>query len=134
MTINIDSNDISLGVVTSGSLSEGVRVRLTNPTTVELVKVGTFVSINGKNLRFFGVITDISLGVSDRNIEYTSIENSNSFVKEVMSGTTAFGEIIVHPMLTLYNKENIDTVKQSLRNQMKDALQKEDLITKEVLD
>ncbi len=29
------------------------------------------------------------------------------------------------------SKENIDTVKQSLRNQMKDALQKEDLIKKE---
>ena len=29
------------------------------------------------------------------------------------------------------SKENIDTLKQSLRNQMKDALQKEDLIKKE---
>ena len=26
-----------------------------------------------------------------------------------MSGTTTFGEIIVHPMLTLYNTEDIDT-------------------------
>ena len=109
MTMNIDNNESSLGIVISGSLSEGIRVRLTNPTTVELVKVGTFVSINGENLKFFGVITDISLGASDHNIEYGSIENSNTFVKEVMSGTTTFGEIIVHPMLTLYNTEDIDT-------------------------
>ena len=40
MTMNIDNNEASLGIVISGSLSEGIRVRLTNPTTVELVKVG----------------------------------------------------------------------------------------------
>ena len=41
-----------LGLVVDGSLSQGVEVRLDADVSVEDVKVGTFVTIQGHNNRF----------------------------------------------------------------------------------
>jgi len=55
-----------LGIVTSGSLNKGVEVRLDSSASVEDMAVGRYVTIEGKKQRFFGMITDISLGVIDQ--------------------------------------------------------------------
>ena len=55
-------------MVVSGSLTDGVEVRLDPSTSTEEIKVGTFVTIEGERLRFFGVVTDIALDATDRDI------------------------------------------------------------------
>ena len=55
-----------LGIVVSGSLNKGVEVRLDSSASVEDMAVGRFVTIEGEKRRFFGMITDVSLGVSTR--------------------------------------------------------------------
>ena len=96
-----DRDTKRLGVVVAGSLTDGVEVRLDAGASVEDIKVGTFVSIQGKSLRFFGVVTDVTLGSTDPILRLTPPDVSDPYVAEVISGTTAYGSITVEPMLTL---------------------------------
>ena len=90
-----------LGIVVSGSLTDGVEVRLDPGTSIEEVKVGTFVNIQGKHLRFFGVVTDISLDATDPTLKANPPDVSDPYIAEVVSGTAAYGSIKVEPMLAL---------------------------------
>ena len=90
-----------LGIVTSGSLAEGVRARLDDGVSTEDVKVGTFVSIQGKQKRFLGVLTEIELASTDDGVIAAPPDMSSPLLAEVMSGTTAYGAITVEPMLTM---------------------------------
>ena len=90
-----------LGMVVAGSLTDGMEVRLDASTCIEDIKVGTFVSIQGERLRFFGVVTDVALGSTDPTLRLTPPDVSNPYIASVVSGTTAYGTITVEPMLTL---------------------------------
>ena len=95
-----------LGMVVGGSLTEGVEVRLDPGTSTEEMKVGTFVSIQGDRMRFFGVVTDIGLESADSSLKSTPPDVSNPYIAQVVSGTTAYGTIKVEPMLTLGDSED----------------------------
>ena len=95
------NNRRRLGMVVSGSLTEGVQVRLDPSVSIEEIKVGAFVNIQGQHSRFFGVVTDASLGATDPSLRLTPPDVSNPFIAEVISGTTVFGTITVEPMLIL---------------------------------
>ena len=90
-----------LGIVTSGSLAEGVRARLDDGVSTEDVKVGTFVSIQGLQKRFLGMLTEIELASTDESIAAAPPDMSSPLLAQVMSGTTAYGAITVEPMLAL---------------------------------
>lgn len=95
----------SLGQVVGGSLSQGVEIRLDSrgPASVEDIKVGSFVTIQGARQRFFGVVTDIELGTSDPRLKHTPPEVDDPFIAEIISGTVAYGTISVLPNLTMPN-------------------------------
>ena len=95
-----------LGMVVSGSLTEGVEVRLDAATPIEAIKVGAFVTIQGERLRFFGVVTDVELQATDPGLRLTPPDVSNPYIASVVSGTAAFGTINVEPMLTLSTDPN----------------------------
>jgi hypothetical protein len=97
-------------MIVSGSLTEGMEVRLDGDTSIEDIKVGTFVNIQGEKLRFFGVVTDVALQATDPSLKFTPPDVANPFIAQVVSGTTAYGTITVEPMLTLSNDSvaNID--------------------------
>jgi hypothetical protein len=56
----------NLGIVVTGSVEKGTDVRLDSSASVEDMVVGRYVTIEGKKRRFFGMVTDISLGVIHR--------------------------------------------------------------------
>ena len=93
----------NLGQVVGGSLSQGVEIRLDSrgPISVEDIKVGSFVTIQGSRQRFFGVVTDIELSSSDPRLKHTPPEVDNPFIAQVISGTVAYGMISVLPNLTM---------------------------------
>ena len=101
MISEIGPENHHLGSVVSGSLSEGVKIRLSPEYSVENVKVGSNVVIQGKHHRFFGVVTDVSLGSSDLSLQYDFPDVSDSFMSDVLAGTTVYGTITVEPMLTI---------------------------------
>ena len=88
-------------MVVSGSLTEGVQVKLDPDSSVEAVKVGTFVTLQGERMRFFGVVTDVSLGSTDATLSVSPPDVSDPYVARVISGTAAYGALTVEPMLTI---------------------------------
>ena len=47
-----------IGVVVGGSLSRGLEIRLHAGAAAEELKVGTFVTVQGQQSRFFGIVTN----------------------------------------------------------------------------
>jgi len=90
-----------LGIVVDGSVDRGVEVRLDSVASVEDMVVGRYVTIEGRKRRFFGMITDISLGVTDRELTIAPPGEKDSFLSEVLSGTATYGMLHVLPMLTI---------------------------------
>ena len=90
-----------LGLVVDGSLADGVEVRLNQQTSVEDLKVGTFVTIQGSRGKFFGVLSDIALGSSDPRLKNNPPNVDDPFIAQVVGGTVAFGAITVVPNLIM---------------------------------
>ncbi len=90
-----------LGIVTSGSLDKGIEVRLDSGISVEDMAVGRYVTIEGNKRRFFGIIADVSLGVTDPALTFNPPDVSDPFISEVLAGTSTFGALRVSPYLTL---------------------------------
>ena len=90
-----------LGLVVEGSLSQGVEVRLDPGTSVENIKVGTFVTIRGSQYRFFGVATDIALGNSDPRLKHLPLDLGDPFISQALLGTVAYGTVSVLPNLVM---------------------------------
>jgi DNA helicase HerA-like ATPase len=90
-----------LGVVVGGSLTSGVGVRLDGGTPIEEMAVGRYVVIEGEMSRFFSMITDIELETIDRQIAVTPPDVGDSFIADVLAGTSTFGKLQVTPMLTI---------------------------------
>jgi len=97
----IEKNSERLGIVVSGSLNKGVEVRLDSSASVEEMAVGRYVAIEGEKRRFFGMITDISLGVIDQRLTLTPPDVADPFLAEVLAGTSTYGTLHVLPMLTI---------------------------------
>ncbi len=90
-----------LGLVVEGSLTQGVEVRLDPGTSVENIKAGTFVTIQGSQYRFFGVATDISLGNSDARLKHLPLDLGDPFISQALLGTVAYGTVSVFPNLVM---------------------------------
>ncbi|MFH1381806.1 MAG: ATP-binding protein [Chloroflexota bacterium] len=90
-----------LGIVVSGSLNKGIEVRLDGSASVEDMAVGRYVTIEGRQRRFFGMITDVTLGVSDEKLTQTPPDIADPFVAEVLNGTSTYGMLHILPLLTI---------------------------------
>lgn len=90
-----------LGLVVSGSLTHGIDIKLDGDVSLEDMAVGRFVTIQGRQRRFFGVITDISLAATDDSLAATPPDVSDPFVARVVSGISAFGTLHVVPYLSM---------------------------------
>jgi len=90
-----------LGLVIRGSLNKGIEVRLDGSASVEDMAVGRYVTIEGQKRRFFGLVTDVSLGVSDPRLATAPPDVSDPFISEVLKGTSAYGTVHILPQLTI---------------------------------
>ncbi|MDY6781901.1 MAG: ATP-binding protein [Cyanobacteriota bacterium] len=94
----IDDN-IPLGSVTQGSLSQGLEVRLHADVSVEDMRVGKFMVVQGTRSRFFCLLTDVTLGTASNRILTNPPEPGDDFLREVLAGNGTFGTINISPML-----------------------------------
>ena len=95
------SEDKLLGVVVAGSLTEGIDVKLDSRSSVEDVAVGRYVTIAGKHKRFLGMITDVSLEVTDPQLALAPPAADDPFSAEILTGTSAYGALNVTPYLVI---------------------------------
>lgn len=88
-----------LGSITQGSLSQGLEVRLHPDVSVEDMRVGKFLVVEGVRSRFFCMLTDVSLGTSSARIVANPPSPNDDFLREVLAGSGTFGTINLTPML-----------------------------------
>ena len=95
--------ELPLGFVLSGSLSEGLSVKLDPRFTIEQLAVGRYVVIHGhqSGRTFFGMITDIALGASNPDLAHRPPNMEQPFTLEVYLGEVAYATLHVSPMLML---------------------------------
>lgn len=96
----MSTNRPRLGVIISGSLSEGLTARLEAGASVEDMRVGKFVVVQGEKHQFFSMVTDVVLEASNPKV-LMDPPNGDAFVREVLSGTSTYGTISLSPRLML---------------------------------
>ncbi len=96
-----ENHEQRLGIVVSGSLNKGVEVRLDSSASVEDMAVGRYVTIEGQKRRFLGMVSDVSLGVTDQRLTATPPEVSDPFIAQVLAGIATYGRLDVMPYLTI---------------------------------
>ncbi|MGG6238942.1 helicase HerA domain-containing protein [Nodosilinea sp. AN01ver1] len=94
-----------LGSVIQGSLSQGLEVRLHPDISVEDMRVGKFLVVQGRRSQFFCMLTDVTLGTGSQRILAHPPEPSNLFLQEVLAGTGTYGTINLTPMLMFTQQE-----------------------------
>ncbi|MBN1367567.1 MAG: ATP-binding protein [Dehalococcoidales bacterium] len=104
-----------LGIVVAGSLNKGVEVRLDGSVPVEDMAVGRYVTIEGQKRRFFGMITDVLLGVTDEQITYNPPGIADPFISEVLNGTSTYGMLHVVPYLIINTLAGADDKPQPVK-------------------
>src|SRR5207248_2192362 len=89
-----------LGLITRGSLSQGLQLMLESGCSVEDMRVGRFVVIEGRENRFFCLVTDMELGATSARV-LLDPPVGNRLAGEVLDGIATFGQVAVTPMLML---------------------------------
>ena len=90
-----------LGTVVGGSLTDGVEVRLAEGASVEDIPVGSYVVIQGETRRFFGMVSEVRLAATDSRLRSAPSGFEDPFVSQALTGTAAYGSIVVRPRLVL---------------------------------
>ena len=96
-----------IGVVTQGSLTEGVEMKLNPDRSVEDVKAGKFVVIEGYKNQFFSMITDLSLDATNPEILLYPPRESDQLLHSVLNGSSTYVTVALRPMLMLEQGEEI---------------------------
>ncbi len=90
-----------IGLVVSGSLLEGLKMKLHPNESVEDIRAGKFVVVQGQKHEFFSMITDVVLDTSVRGILDNPPGRDDELMHRVVSGTATYGTIQLRPMLML---------------------------------
>ena len=98
-------NEERLGLVVEGSLVEGLRARLDAASSVEDMRVGRFVRIDGDKHDFFCLVTDVQLNATSADVLADPPAPDDRFLRAVLAGTAAYGAIKIQPMLMLARDE-----------------------------
>ena len=99
--------DGEIGVVTQGSLTEGVEMKLNPDRSVEDVKAGKFVVIDGYKNQFFSMITDLSLDATNPEILLYPPREGDQLLHSVLNGSSTYVTVALRPMLMLEQGEEI---------------------------
>ncbi|MDY0093835.1 MAG: ATP-binding protein [Candidatus Vecturithrix sp.] len=88
-----------IGTITRGSLIEGVEMRLSPYQSIEDIKAGKFVVIEGEKNDFFSMITDVRLDTTSPQILVHPPARDDLLMREILAGTSAYATVMLRPML-----------------------------------
>lgn len=95
-----------LGVIISGSLSQGLEAKLAPDRLIEGLAVGRYVVVRGQTeRRFFGMITDVALETQHPEVAQFPPTEPDGFLARAYRGTLTSGRIHITPMLVLESNE-----------------------------
>ena len=104
-----------IGQIVSGSLVEGVFMKLHPEESVEDIRAGKFVVVEGEKNEFFSMITDVVLSTSVRGLLDNPPGRDNRLMHQVLSGTSTYGTVMLRPMLMLTKEDAASDPESSLR-------------------
>jgi DNA helicase HerA-like ATPase len=90
-----------IGLVTSGSLLEGLTARLDDHYDLERLRVGQFVVVQGRQNRFFSLLTDVQLAATSPSILADPPGDANPLLAEILAGRSTYGTFKITPQLML---------------------------------
>ncbi|GIW47592.1 MAG: hypothetical protein KatS3mg078_1469 [Deltaproteobacteria bacterium] len=95
-----------LGLITRGSLVEGLEMKLGPERSIEEVKAGKFVVVYGLFHKFFSLITDVRLDASSTNFLINPPSKEDEILRRVLSGTSTYATVELKPMLMLTKEDD----------------------------
>jgi len=95
-----------VGVITHGSLNDGIEMKLDAAEAIEGVLAGTFVVIQGEQYDFFSMITDVEIQAANEQILLNPPGPTDDLLREVMRGTGTYATVSLKPMLMMPNTEH----------------------------
>lgn len=88
-----------VGVLTHGSLGKGVEMKLTPSRSVETVKAGTFVVVEGESYDFFSLITDLRIDAANEGILLRPPGENEELLRRVLQGSGTYATVSLRPQL-----------------------------------
>jgi len=88
-----------MGSVVRGSLQAGIQMKLSGDQSVEEIRAGKFVVVEGARHEFFCMIVDVTLDCVSPQILANPPDTDDSFLREVLAGTSTFGTVTLRPLL-----------------------------------
>src|SRR5215210_1919826 len=84
-----------LGVITAGSMAKGLQARIRTLTPLERIQTGQFVAVECEGVRFFGLLTDVTLGATSDSVlldpPYHD-DGASALLREVLHGVYTYGD------------------------------------------
>lgn len=96
-----------LGVVTGGSFTDGMTVRLDAMRSTEALQVGNFVVIEGEDNRYFSTIADLELRLTDPALAADPPSPHSPFLRAALAGVQTYAVAQVKPSLMLTDKDDL---------------------------
>ena len=96
---------LPLGSVIQGSLTGGLEVRLNPDISVEDMRVGKFLVVQGVRSRFFCMLTDVALGTANQRITANPPRWEDTFLRDILAGSGTYGTMTLAPMLMFTPEE-----------------------------
>lgn len=96
-------HDRRLGVVVGGTFNDGLIVRLDPDTDTENLRVGSFCVIAGNQYRYFSIIQDLRLHVTDNKLMAHPPQQLSPLLRRALVGTNTYAVADVKPMLMMPN-------------------------------
>lgn len=88
-----------VGVLTHGSLAQGVEMKLDPARSVETVKAGTFVVVEGETYDFFSLITDLRIDAANEGILLRPPGEDEDLLRRVLQGSGTYTTVSLRPQL-----------------------------------
>lgn len=90
-----------VGVITRGSLVEGLEMKLDAGRNVEDMKAGKFVVIEGDKNDFFSMVTDMRLDATNPQILLHPPDRKDELLRQMLAGTGTYNIVSLRPMLMM---------------------------------
>lgn len=90
-----------LGTIVSGSLTDGLIMRVNSCISLESLKVGKFVCIKDKNYTFFSLLTDLKLEVTHPDILLFPPTEEETLLKKALYTKDIYATAVLRPMIAL---------------------------------
>lgn len=88
-----------VGVIVNGSLVGGLEMKLDEWYSVEDIRAGKFVVIEGEKSRFFCMVTDVRLDTTNPQVLADPPSEEEDLMRQVLHGTATYGTVCLRPLL-----------------------------------